>query len=55
MGHIKTNYFKLKNKLKQKEKLGEKNTETTETHVVADKSDGNIFFVTDDRTRSKNK
>ena len=55
MGHIIGNYFKLKNKLKQKGKPSEKNTETAETHVITNESDENIFFVIDNRTRSKNK
>ena len=54
MGHIEANYFKLKSKLKQKEKPGEKNIETAKTSAAANENEGNIFFVTDDRTRSKN-
>lgn len=52
MCHIKTNCFKLK-KLKQKEKSGEKSTETAETCVATNENKENIFFVIDDRIRSK--
>ncbi|XP_065044048.1 retrovirus-related Pol polyprotein from transposon TNT 1-94 isoform X1 [Musa acuminata AAA Group] len=54
MGHIKTDYFKLKNKLKQKGKLVEKTTESAEASVASDENVENIFFATDDRTMSKN-
>ncbi|CAL9106533.1 unnamed protein product, partial [Musa textilis] len=54
MGHIKADCFKLKNKLKQKEKIVEKTTESAEASVATDENFGNIFFATDDRTRSKN-
>ncbi|CAL9112609.1 unnamed protein product, partial [Musa textilis] len=54
MGHIKADCFKLKNKLKQKEKIVEKTIESAEASVAADENFGNIFFATDDRTRSKN-
>ena len=54
MGHIKVDCFKLKNKLKQKGKLVEKTTESAEASVATDENVGNIFFATDNRTRSKN-
>ncbi|XP_071906234.1 uncharacterized protein [Coffea arabica] len=54
MRHVKTDCFKLKNKLKQKGKPGEKNFETTKAGVAADENEGSIFFVNDDKTRSKN-
>jgi len=49
MGHIKADFFKLKNKLKQKEKIIEKTTKSTEASIAADENDENIFFATDDR------
>ena len=54
IGHIKANCFKLKNRLKQKRKSAEKNIKIAETGVAADENEENIFFVTDDRTKSKN-
>ena len=54
MGHIKSDCFKLKNKLKQKEKFVEKTTESAEVSVATDEIVGNIFSAIDDRTRSKN-
>ena len=54
MGHIKSDCFKLKNKLKQKEKFVEKTIESAEASVASDENFGNIFFATDDRTKSKN-
>ena len=54
MGHIKSDCFKLKNKLKQKEKFVEKTTESAEVSVATDENVGNIFSAIDDRTRSKN-
>ena len=54
MGHIKADCFKLKNKLKEKGKLVEKTTKSAEASVAADENFRNIFFATDDRTRSKN-
>ena len=54
MGHIKADCFKLKNKLKQKEKIIEKTTESAEASVATDENVGNIFSAIDDRTRSKN-
>ena len=41
-------------RLKQNGKSGEKNIETVETRVTTDKNERNIFFVIDDRKRSKN-
>ena len=54
MGHIKSDCFKLKNKLKQKEKFVEKTIESAEVSVATDENVGNIFSAIDDRTRSKN-
>ncbi|CAL9079641.1 unnamed protein product [Musa textilis] len=54
IGHIKADCFKLKNKLKQKGKIVEKTIKSAEANVAADENFGNIFFATDDRTRSKN-
>ena len=54
MGHIKSDCFKLKNKLKQKEKFVEKTIESAEVSVAIDENVGNIFSAIDDRTRSKN-
>ena len=53
LGYIKADCFKLKNQLKQKGKFVKQNTESAEVSVAADENEGNIFFVTDDRTRSK--
>jgi hypothetical protein len=47
-GHIISEYFKLKNKDKYKEK----STDTVKASVV--ESEGNIFFVTDNKIRSEN-
>ena len=54
MGHIKSDCFKLKHKLKQKGKSVEKTTESAEASVASDENVKNIFFATDDRTMSKN-
>ena len=54
MGHIKSDCFKLKNKLKQKGKIIEKTTKSAEASVATDENVGNIFSAIDDRTRSKN-
>ena len=44
MQHIKADCFKLKIKLKQKEKYGDKNIETAENRVATDESNKNIFL-----------
>ena len=47
------NCFILKNKLKKKGKHCKEYIDIVETCVAANESDRNIFFVTNDRTRSK--